>query len=515
MRSPPHRSRRPASSERSRYSPVQGSVQISGFIRCLWWQQVCAEPHRVKCSDELHQFCRVTNGVNNRHRYVSWFVHVALQRRDRPVARSRRSVVHRTHVAAALPGYRIAFRVPRGPLLSSRHTTRPARRSRRDNFAERGLPDLLRDFEAYCSSPASPEQANPDLEMESWRKLFSLLRQRPLSHFHEADEIVPRLGKSQRPPPFSFMIRDAGPKRNANSASSSGSTKRNPHRRGQGGPGNAGPPCTPQDGSLTAPRALDLVLVTANTGIDQETKRSFYRISGMLPFRVTPGVLLVGKIPHNPAHRSRGRVSSSVKILHFLRSKPKKIAALTPYSPCNRSYRIALVTSTPQRASVMARTKQTARKSTGGKAPRKQLATKPPAKRTGHRRREEAPPLQAGTVALREIRRYQKSTELLISSAVMALQEASEAYLVGLFEDTNLCAIHAKRVTIMPKDIQLARRIRGERAAALEFAHTTRSRFDITYITTLCVSVSVSLSCARVSLKRTHKTALSGPQLLS
>lgn len=46
----------------------------------------------------------------------------------------------------------------------------------------------------------------------------------------------------------------------------------------------------------------------------------------------------------------------------------------------------------------------------------------------------------------------------------LILQEASEAYLVGLFEDTNLCAIHAKRVTIMPKDIQLARRIRGERA---------------------------------------------------
>ncbi|GAA50485.1 histone H3 [Clonorchis sinensis] len=81
-----------------------------------------------------------------------------------------------------------------------------------------------------------------------------------------------------------------------------------------------------------------------------------------------------------------------------------------------------------------------------------------------------------GTVALRETRRYQKSTELLIrklsfqglvrkiaqdfktdlrfqSSAVSALQEASEAYLVGLFEDTNLCAIHAMRVIIMPKDI--------------------------------------------------------------
>ncbi|GMR58664.1 hypothetical protein PMAYCL1PPCAC_28859 [Pristionchus mayeri] len=89
--------------------------------------------------------------------------------------------------------------------------------------------------------------------------------------------------------------------------------------------------------------------------------------------------------------------------------------------------------------------------------------------------------------AMDVIRRYQKSTELLIrklpfqrlvreiaqdfktdlrfqSSAVMALQEAAEAYLVGLFEDTNLCAIHAKRVTIMPKDIQLARRIRGEPA---------------------------------------------------
>ena len=125
----------------------------------------------------------------------------------------------------------------------------------------------------------------------------------------------------------------------------------------------------------------------------------------------------------------------------------------------------------------MARTKQTARKSTGGKAPRKQLATKAARKSapaTGGVKKPHR--YRPGTVALREIRRYQKSVELLIrklpfqrlvrfqSSAVMALQEASEAYLVGLFEDTNLCAIHAKRVTIMPKDIQLARRIRGERA---------------------------------------------------
>ena len=91
-----------------------------------------------------------------------------------------------------------------------------------------------------------------------------------------------------------------------------------------------------------------------------------------------------------------------------------------------------------------------------------------------------------GRLALQEIRHYQKCTNLLIrklpfqrlirqlmqkfkvdvrfrSSALMALQEAAEAYLVRLFEGTNLCAIHAKRVTIMPKDIQLARCIRGER----------------------------------------------------
>ncbi|RWR77791.1 histone H3-like centromeric protein CSE4 [Cinnamomum micranthum f. kanehirae] len=141
-----------------------------------------------------------------------------------------------------------------------------------------------------------------------------------------------------------------------------------------------------------------------------------------------------------------------------------------------------------KRQSVMARTKQTARKSTGGKAPRKQLATKAARKSapaTGGVKKPHR--FRPGTVALREIRKYQKSTELLIrklpfqrlvreiaqdfktdlrfqSSAVAALQEAAEAYLVGLFEDTNLCAIHAKRVTIMPKDIQLARRIRGERA---------------------------------------------------
>ena len=136
----------------------------------------------------------------------------------------------------------------------------------------------------------------------------------------------------------------------------------------------------------------------------------------------------------------------------------------------------------------MARTKQTARNSTGGKAPRKQLSTKAARKSapaTGGVKKPHR--YRPGTVALREIRRYQKSADLLIrklpfqrlvreiaqdfkqdlrfkADSILALHEASEAYLVSLAEDANLCAIHARRVTIMPKDIQLARRIRGERS---------------------------------------------------
>uniref|UniRef100_A0A1I7WI09 Histone domain-containing protein n=1 Tax=Heterorhabditis bacteriophora TaxID=37862 RepID=A0A1I7WI09_HETBA len=109
-----------------------------------------------------------------------------------------------------------------------------------------------------------------------------------------------------------------------------------------------------------------------------------------------------------------------------------------------------------------------------GDSSRTQVDRKKSSSKTLHRYRP-------GTVALREIRRYQKSTELLIhklpfqrlvreiaqdfkTDLGFQSSAAYEAYLVGLFEDTNLCAIHAKRVTIMPKDIQLARRIRGERA---------------------------------------------------
>ena len=124
----------------------------------------------------------------------------------------------------------------------------------------------------------------------------------------------------------------------------------------------------------------------------------------------------------------------------------------------------------------------------GGKRLRKKLLTKaarkvnpnlPAGIKKPHR-------FRSGTVALHEIHCYQKSTELLIRrlpfqrlvreiaqdfktdlrfavQTMAALQEAAEAYLVGLFEDSHLCAIHAKWVTIMPKDIQLARCIHGER----------------------------------------------------
>ncbi|GMR30818.1 hypothetical protein PMAYCL1PPCAC_01013, partial [Pristionchus mayeri] len=102
-------------------------------------------------------------------------------------------------------------------------------------------------------------------------------------------------------------------------------------------------------------------------------------------------------------------------------------------------------------------------------------------------------PIRRGVGVLKEIRRYQRSTALLIpkmpfrrlvrcvlknrnkelgkldteeiriqSSAVDALQEAAEAYLIGVFEDCNMAAIHARRVTIMPRDLFLIRRIRGE-----------------------------------------------------
>ena len=135
----------------------------------------------------------------------------------------------------------------------------------------------------------------------------------------------------------------------------------------------------------------------------------------------------------------------------------------------------------------MARTKQTARKSTGGKCPRNLLDTR--ASRSNNRNPhvggvKKPHRFRPGTVALRQIRKYQKSYDLLIrkipfqrlvreivqqmyknkhyrfqSTALLALQEASEAFLVRMFEEVNLIAIHGKRVTIQAKDIMLWKRV--------------------------------------------------------
>ncbi|XBI62435.1 hypothetical protein VPH35_043054 [Triticum aestivum] len=151
----------------------------------------------------------------------------------------------------------------------------------------------------------------------------------------------------------------------------------------------------------------------------------------------------------------------------------------------------------------MSRTKCAARKSTKGKAPTKHLRAFYVIFRSVclyyfNWRSEEAPQIPSLNCCYSvcsyhsymcfcsEIRKYQKGSELLIrklpsqrlvreiaqvfkidlcfqSHAMLALQEAAEAYLLGQFEDTNLCAVHAKRVTIMSKDVHLARRIRSER----------------------------------------------------
>ena len=135
----------------------------------------------------------------------------------------------------------------------------------------------------------------------------------------------------------------------------------------------------------------------------------------------------------------------------------------------------------------MARTKRTARKDEAGKR-WSTLAKMQPRSQAGQPLVQHQPcRYRPGTIALREIQKYQKSTDLLIRklpfqhlvhkilqgfnvelrvtpAMVMALQEAAKAYLVQLIEDLNLCAIHAKCVTIQPKDIQLARQIHEERS---------------------------------------------------
>lgn len=134
---------------------------------------------------------------------------------------------------------------------------------------------------------------------------------------------------------------------------------------------------------------------------------------------------------------------------------------------------------------VKCRTKQTAKISTGGKAPRKELRTKAARKSQGQNGGVKKPhKFRPGTVALREIKKYQKSTKLLIQKlsfqrlvreisqdfkknegyryqghGVEALQEGVESFLIGLFEDSQLCSLHSKRVTVKCVDMQLATRL--------------------------------------------------------
>ena len=130
----------------------------------------------------------------------------------------------------------------------------------------------------------------------------------------------------------------------------------------------------------------------------------------------------------------------------------------------------------------MSRTKQTTRKNLGAKAPRngKFFAPRKNTPTTGGVKKPHR--FRPGTVALREIRKYQKSTEMLIrklpfqrlvrevtqgyntnlrfqAEAILAIQEATEAKIVNLLENSNLCAIHARRVTLMPKDLELVEKV--------------------------------------------------------
>ena len=129
---------------------------------------------------------------------------------------------------------------------------------------------------------------------------------------------------------------------------------------------------------------------------------------------------------------------------------------------------------------------KTKKTSAAGSKAKQAEAKKKTAPAEGGVKPDRARRFRPGTVALREIKRYQKTTNLVLlrapfqrlvrsiaqgidpdfrfqSQALLALQEAAEMYCVHLFEDSNLCAIHANRVTVFKKDMDLARRIRGER----------------------------------------------------
>ena len=215
---------------------------------------------------------------------------------------------------------------------------------------------------------------------------------------------------------------------------------------------------------------VDVSLAVRSPGIDVSMKQMINAI-------IRTKLQAQASTPANPKGSSLGDPQDPQ--LGMLPPGPKKTTGERTRPPLNPGQRHGSI----KQAQQQARKGMAAKKVTAAPGPKKAPAG---GVRKPHR-------FRPGTVALKEIQRYQKSTELLIrklpfqrlvreiagdplvvpssmvgkirfqSNAIKALQESCEAYLVGLFEDTNLCAIHAKRVTIMPKDIQLARRIRGEK----------------------------------------------------
>jgi histone H3 len=180
----------------------------------------------------------------------------------------------------------------------------------------------------------------------------------------------------------------------------------------------------------------------------------------------------------NPLHPSE-RDQMNPPVLHPLNVRPKPPAANVASPPKRAAKTLAKAAAPPKRA---ANALAKAAAPPQPRAAKNAAAPKPAAKRAAK------PRFKRGDISLKEIRKYQKSVDLLISKkgfgrvvkeivqdnaspgflinphTKMALQEATEAYITGLFEDTNLCAIHGKRSTIRIVDMQLARRIRNERA---------------------------------------------------
>ena len=189
--------------------------------------------------------------------------------------------------------------------------------------------------------------------------------------------------------------------------------------------------------------------------------------------------------PDSEDSESSGFLTHTSSMIHAKKSSPAKRQQPQP-GPSKKAPEVQRKTLPTARKSTAPRSTATTPKA----GPSKASAKKTPGKTLGKTPGGVTPKKRRwhpGTRALREIRAYQKTTNLLIprlpfsriireiamdlsrvdirfqSSAIMALQEAAENYMVQLFEDTLLCCIHARRVTIMPKDMQLARRIRGER----------------------------------------------------